>query len=104
MINFIKNLFTRKPAHDFAAIIAQGASIIDVRTTSEFARGHIRRSTNIPLDVLATQLGKIPKDKPVITCCASGMRSAAARGMLLKQGYSPVYNGGNWRDLEQFAE
>jgi rhodanese-related sulfurtransferase len=44
-------------------------------------------------------LGKIPKNKTVITCCASGMRSASAKSILKSAGYQDVHNGGGWSSL-----
>jgi rhodanese-related sulfurtransferase len=42
----------------------------------------------------------LDKSKPVITCCASGMRSASAKSLLLQKGFSEVYNGGGWTSLQ----
>ena len=104
MIEKIKKLFGIGPKVDLAEVIARGATIIDVRTTGEFAGGHMKGSINIPLDALRTQLAKIKKDKPVITCCASGMRSSSARAMLQANGFSEVYNAGSWYNLKKFEK
>ena len=100
MLGFIKKLFGGTSV-DYAALVKEGAQIIDVRSTGEFASGHIKGSINIPLQVLGNNLSKIKKDKPVITCCASGMRSASAKNMLLSKGYTSVYNGGGWTSLNR---
>jgi phage shock protein E len=99
MLGSLKNIFGFGPKTDYAALMQQGAQIIDVRSPGEFAGGHIPGSVNIPLDTLSRQLTKIRKDKPVITCCASGMRSAAAKQLLSSNGYQEVYNGGGWNSL-----
>ncbi|HRO40428.1 MAG TPA: rhodanese-like domain-containing protein, partial [Flavobacteriales bacterium] len=44
------------PKVDLKAIKAQGATILDVRTTGEFAQGHIKGAVNIPLDQLQNRL------------------------------------------------
>lgn len=100
MIEFLKKLFGMKPGADFAQLVRDGAQIVDVRTRGEYQSGHIRQSVNIPLNELGGQAGKIRRDKPVITCCASGMRSAAARRMLKAGGFTDVYNGGGWLSLQ----
>ena len=100
MLGFIKKLFGGTPV-DYTALVKEGAQIIDVRTAGEFASGHIKGSINIPLQVLGNNLSKIKKDKPVITCCASGMRSASAKSLLLSKGYTSVYNGGGWTSLNR---
>jgi phage shock protein E len=100
MIESIKNLFGLGPQTDYAGLVKAGAQIVDVRTKGEFAGGNIRGSVNIPLDVLAANLSKLKKDKPVITCCASGMRSASAKAMLQANGFE-AYNGGGWAGLNE---
>jgi phage shock protein E len=99
MIQTLKNLFGLGPKVDFKELMKQGAVIIDVRTKGEYQGGHIRGSVNIPLNNLSGNLSKIKKDKPVITCCASGMRSASAKGILQSNGYE-AYNGGGWMSLQ----
>ncbi|OUR92717.1 sulfurtransferase [Flavobacteriales bacterium 34_180_T64] len=79
--------------------ITRDALIIDVRTIGEFQRGAIRGSKNIPLQNLNSQISSILKlNKPVITCCASGMRSRNAASILKNQGIE-VINGGGWQSL-----
>lgn len=96
-MSFLKKLFG--PGTDFKAMMQQGAIIIDVRSPGEFSSGHIQGSKNIPLQSLASGMKSIPKDKPIITCCASGMRSANAKAQLKSMGYATVENGGGWSSL-----
>lgn len=84
---------------DYKTLVAQGAQIIDVRTPNEFSTGHIPNSINIPLTLLSKRIGRVSKDRQIILCCASGMRSASARTALLSMGYLHVYNGGSWDRL-----
>ena len=98
MFGFLKKLFGGSNV-DFKALVNSGAQIIDVRTTSEFSNGHIKNSKNIPLQNLNSQMNSLSRDKPVITVCASGMRSASAKGILQKNGFE-VYNGGGWSSLQ----
>lgn len=100
MIQTIKNLLGIGPQVNLKELVQNGAQIIDVRTPGEFQGGHIPGSVNIPLQSLGNNLSKIKKDKPVITCCASGMRSASAKSMLKSNGYNEVYNGGGWLSLQ----
>lgn len=99
MLNFIKKLFGIKTI-DYKELISNNAIIIDVRTKGEFASGHIKKSINIPLDSLSLNLSKLKdKNQPIITCCASGMRSGMAKNILKNKGYTQVYNGGSWQSL-----
>ena len=99
MLVLIKKLLGIRPTVNFAQLIKEDAQIIDVRTSGEFASGHIIGSINIPLQNITASLTKIKKDKPIITCCASGMRSASARSILKSNGYENVFNGGRWASL-----
>jgi rhodanese-related sulfurtransferase len=76
-----------------------GAVIIDVRSAGEYRGGHIPGSKNIPLQNLSGQIAKLDKKKPIITCCASGMRSGSAKSLLKAKGFE-VYNGGSWMSLQ----
>ncbi len=86
------------PKVDLSQKIKEGATIVDVRTADEYRSGHVPGSINIPLDRLQGQLQKIPKNKPVITCCRSGARSGMAADVLKQAGYD-VYNGGPWTSV-----
>jgi phage shock protein E len=102
MITAIKNLLGLGPKTDFSALVQEGALILDVRSKGEYASGHIKGSINIPVDQLRNNLGKLKeKNRAIITCCASGMRSASAKGILSSNGYSRVHNGGSWIGLNQ---
>ncbi len=85
---------------NYKDLVKSGAMIIDVRTKSEFNSGHIKGAINIPLNDLSNQLNKLKKDKAIITCCASGMRSASAKSLLSTKGYN-VYNGKAWHQLNR---
>lgn len=100
MIQLLKSMFGMDPKLDFKELLKDGAQIIDVRSRGEFKGGHIKNSINIPLDILINNLSKLKRDKAIITCCASGMRSASAKGLLKSNGFAAVYNGGGWMSLQ----
>jgi rhodanese-related sulfurtransferase len=100
MFDSLKQLLGLAPKVNYAELVKNGAQIIDVRTPGEFKGGHIKGAINIPLQNITAQLSRIRKDKPVITCCASGMRSASAKSILTSNGYEDVYNGGGWLSLD----
>ena len=100
MLQAIKQLFGFGPQADFAHLVKEGAVIIDVRTKHEFQDGHIKGSINVPLNNLSNHYSKLKKDKPIITCCASGVRSAQAVNILKSNGFPEVYNGGGWSSLQ----
>jgi phage shock protein E len=101
MINTLKKIFGMESAVNYAELVKIGAIILDVRSKAEYSSGHIEGSINISVDQLSNNLSKLKdKNKPIITCCASGIRSASAKSILLSNGYTQVYNGGGWSSLK----
>jgi rhodanese-related sulfurtransferase len=101
MLEFFKKLLSGKPGKDFKQMVTEGAVIVDVRTRAEYQGGNIKGSINIPLNELTGSMNKLNPAKPVITCCASGMRSATACSLLKSSGFKEVHNGGGWSSLER---
>jgi phage shock protein E len=105
MIQKIKNMLGIGPKVNLGELIASGATILDVRSKGEYSSGHAKGSINVPLDQLSGYLKKIKsKEHPVITCCASGMRSASAKSFLKGQGYTNVHNAGPWFTLNKHCK
>ena len=103
MMGFFRNLLGAAPDPNIEQMLQKGATILDVRTEREFNSGHVRGSMNIPLDKLQKNIGKLKKDKPIIACCASGIRSATAKNILKNSGFTDVHNGGSWTNLQRRA-
>lgn len=79
------------------------ATIIDVRTSSEFGISHYPDAVNIPLDELPRHLSQLKEEnKPVILYCRSGNRSSIGMNFLHQQGLKDVYNGGGLSDMLQY--
>ncbi len=80
--------------------IKSGAVILDVRTQREWAAGHIENAVHIPLNELNNRFDEIKKlNKPVIACCASGIRSAKAAKFLTLKNMDAI-NGGGWVNVK----
>ena len=101
-MKFLELIFGKKV--NIQEVISNGAVIVDVRTKGEFQSGHLRNSINMPLDNLPQNFKKLNKNKPIITCCASGARSASAMRILKSNGFEQVYNGGSWNSLKKFLK
>lgn len=81
--------------------MAEGAIIVDVRSKEEYKSGHIKGSKNIPLPGINAKLKEIKSfNKPVIFCCASGMRSGQATAVAKQSGIECM-NGGGWSSLSR---
>ena len=79
---------------DAVRLLNQGAVLVDVRSKAEFDGGHVIDARHVPQEEIAgagESLKKF-KDKVVITCCESGMRSGAAARVLQAQGFTKVVN------------
>ncbi len=76
------------------------AIVVDVRTGTEYDRGHVPDAFNIPVDRIQLSADRLKESKlPVIVCCNTGERSRTAVKQLKAKGVKQVYNGGNWEDV-----
>ena len=86
--------------------VAKAALVIDVRTSEEFAGGHLAQATNIPVDEVESRLEEISakvgadKTKPIALYCASGRRADRAKATLEKAGFTQVTNAGGYEALK----
>jgi rhodanese-related sulfurtransferase len=83
--------FARTPSTDPAGLAERlserSVYVLDVRQPVEWRHGHIRRSQNLPLAHLKRRLTTLPRDKTIVTVCASGHRSKIAARTLQRAGY-----------------
>lgn len=81
--------------------LAMGAQPLDVREPDEFELEHIAHATPAPLGTLEQAVGELPTGRPLLSYCASGMRSVSAASILERLGVGPVVNlrggYGAWR-------
>ncbi len=101
MLETIKKLLGFGPKINIHELLANGATLVDVRTPAEYKEGHVKGSLNLPLQTLGSQMNKLKKDQVIITCCRSGSRSGMARRQLLAAGFTQVYNGGPWQTIKR---
>lgn len=60
--------------------------LIDVRSATEYATGHIPGAINIPLEQVESRIGDLAKNRPVVLTCQSGQRAKIAAGLLASAG------------------
>ncbi|OMH25707.1 rhodanese-like domain-containing protein [Motiliproteus sp. MSK22-1] len=82
-------------------LIETGSLVIDVRTTEEYAQGHLADSLHIPYQQITSQLNNqgIRKDRQIVLYCRSGRRASVAEAALRQAGYSNIFNGGGLEPL-----
>ncbi len=96
-MSFLSNLFG---GSQLKSALKKGAIVVDVRTGTEYDRGHFPDAFNIPVDRIAVSVDRLKAAKrPIIVCCNTGDRSALAVQQLKSKGIKNVYNGGNWEKL-----
>jgi len=65
--------------------------ILDVRSTEEFASGHVEGAVNIPLDTISSHATSLPRDRLIVTVCGKGGgRSDRAAQELRTRGFESV--------------
>ena len=80
--------------------LKNGAVILDIRTQREWDGGHVENSVHIPLSELNNRVNEVKAlNKPIITCCESGIRSAKAAKFLNLNNIDAI-NGGGWVNLK----
>ncbi len=91
MIRRLLALF-RRPAAVTASqaqqAIADGAVLLDVRERDEWRAGHAPQARHVVLGQLEDHLGELSPDRPIVTVCRSGRRSAMAANLLIRHGYT----------------
>lgn len=107
-----KQITVISPEEVYEAVTNSDRQLIDVRTTEEFAEGHVANSKNICVteDDFKEKASKLNKNEPVYVYCKSGKRSANAAQILKEMGFTEIYDmdGGilNWekQGLQQVQE
>ena len=97
-------LFTQEELNkielNYLELLKREVIVIDVRSQQEFELGNAEIGINIPLSDLQNHIPQLKqKQKPIITCCKSGIRAAKAT-TILKNADIEAYNGGNWRSVQ----
>lgn len=82
------------PTEAVLLINRENALVLDVRSDTEFAGGHIADARNIPLAQLAERIDELRKyqQKPIVVNCQSGVRTNSACAQLKKAGFTRLYN------------
>ena len=75
-------------------------TLLDTRTQSEYARGHVDGFINIPVNDLRENIDKLDKSKPVYVMCQSGLRSYISCRILAGEGFDGYNFSGGYRFYE----
>lgn len=89
--------------HELAEAVRQGAALVDVRSSAEFAAGGIPGAINIPLDELRDRLHELPPG-PLVVHCQVGQRGHVATRLLLQHGFEVRNLDGGYRTWQDGAK
>jgi len=106
--------FSCSPSKDSSFVLNPGAfkakiendnvQLIDVRTSEEYNKGHIKGAKNIDYfsDSFGVSIGLLDKKYPIFIYCKSGKRSSRSAASFKAVGFDSIYQlkGGylNWKD------
>lgn len=92
---WLKLSAVRISGSDARALVGDGALLVDVRTEGEHARGSIEGSINIPIQELSGRMDELgDKEREIVVYCQSGSRSAMAKRLLERNGFTKVHDLG----------
>jgi len=72
----------------------KATAVVDVRSTEEYAAGHLRDAKSMPLADLGNRIGELDKAKvkTVIVIDQTGNRAAKAERLLKAAGFADIYS------------
>lgn len=83
-------------------INGKNATVVDIRSPEEFAKGSLPNARNLPAEKLKQGAGVLKKDKPVIVVCANGREAGKVAAQLRASGFNDVFVLGGglaaWRE------
>ena len=91
-------MFNAFSSKDACKLLANGAQLVDVRSSAEFSRGALPNAINLPLQAIMSADQVISRDKAVILYCVTGARSSTAKTYLSQMGFDEVYDLGSFRN------
>ncbi len=83
-----------------AAAAKSEVYLLDVRSSTEYAGGHIPGATNISVDELRGRLSELPKDREIAAYCQVGQRGYIATRILKQNGFQVRNIGGGYRTYQ----
>ena len=91
----------RKVGAAEAVTMIDSRTVIDVRTPSEFAAGHVAGARNIDVEAadFGSKIAALDKNAPYLLYCRSGRRSAVAAQQMKDAGFTDVVDAGGMADL-----
>jgi len=87
-IDFINTILP----NNLSELMNSEINLIDVRTNNERENGFLKKSINIPLNIIDSKIGKLDKTKKYYIHCAGGYRSMIACSILKRMGFDSLFD------------
>ncbi len=91
-------MFNTLTGNDACKLLSEGAQLVDVRSSGEFAQGALPNAVNLPLQSITNAKNIIATDKAIVLYCVSGARSSSAKNYLVQMGFEQVYDLGSFKN------
>ncbi len=75
-----------------------GGIIVDVRSSEEFARGHIPMAINLPLEDIQCGNYSLPKTKVLLLYCENSGKSSMGAKLLAERGFNVINTIGGLKE------
>jgi rhodanese-related sulfurtransferase len=66
--------------------------LLDVRELAERSVARVEGTYDIPMNEIPGRMAELPKDRPIVVMCHSGVRSLKVAQFLAAQGFDQVFN------------
>ena len=83
--------------------MAKVTAVIDVRSASEYAAGHLKGAVNMDVEsaTFSEQISTLDKNGVYVLYCHSGRRAGAAKDTMTAAGFTKVTNAGGYQDASE---
>ncbi|BAS67156.1 rhodanese-like domain-containing protein [Bathymodiolus septemdierum thioautotrophic gill symbiont] len=91
-------MFNSFSGDDACKLLAAGAQLVDVRSSSEFSQGSLPNAINLPLQSVMNAKNILDESKAIVLYCVSGARSSTAKNYLVQMGFDNVNDLGSFKN------
>lgn len=76
------------------SLSVNGMQVLDVRDSEEWDEGHVENAEHMNFKVMSDQIQNLTltTEQPIAITCATGKRSSTAASIMLRHGYTKLYN------------
>ncbi|HIL43077.1 MAG TPA: rhodanese-like domain-containing protein [Gammaproteobacteria bacterium] len=91
-------MFNSITGNDACKLLADGAQLVDVRSSAEFSQGSLPNAINLPLQSIMAADNFLDRSKAIILYCMSGARASTGKNYLIQLGFKNVHDLGSFQN------